>query len=254
MPVFPMINQYDFNVNKIIILLKKPNPNWRMTNINNTDYYVLRFSTSDEAVFKINGKLNNIKMGDLLFFPKNAEQTGYSKYDNPWTFFSVAFDVDFHNKQSEKAFNEIPRLMHCKDIHNFPVLFSELNKTWLGKEVGYLIKCKSILMEILYLTIRKVHLSSHINPQILNIINLIQTNYSVSYSINELAKIAGFSSSYFRVLFKKTTGVTAIQYQNHIKINKAKELLLSGNYNVSEVAEKVGFSNIYYFSELFKNI
>ena len=87
-----------------------------------------------------------------------------------------------------------------------------------------------------------------------DIINMMQNNYSKSYSIEDLASLSDLSQSYFRKLFKQIAGLTPLQYQNQLKINKAKDLLLSGEYNVSETAVNVGFDNIYYFSRMFKSI
>ncbi|MFW5789511.1 MAG: helix-turn-helix domain-containing protein, partial [Spirochaetota bacterium] len=59
---------------------------------------------------------------------------------------------------------------------------------------------------------------------------------------------------YFRRLFKQVTGYTPVNYINRVKIDKAKDLLLSGECNVSEAAEAVGIDNVFYFSRLFKRI
>jgi len=83
---------------------------------------------------------------------------------------------------------------------------------------------------------------------------MIQENYQKNFSIEELTQYSGLSPSYFRRLFKKATGLTPLQYQNYIKINKAKDLLLSGECNVSEAAFSVGFDNVHYFSRIFKKI
>ena len=80
------------------------------------------------------------------------------------------------------------------------------------------------------------------------------TDIRNTFSATELAKRSGFSPSYFRALFKEANGLSPLQYQNQIKINRAKELLLSGEYNVTETAESLGFNNIYYFSRLFKKL
>ena len=42
------------------------------------------------------------------------------------------------------------------------------------------------------------------------------------------------------------------QYISLIRMEKAKDLLSSGSCTVGEVAEMVGYSNIYYFSSAFK--
>jgi len=55
-------------------------------------------------------------------------------------------------------------------------------------------------------------------------------------------------------LYKKRTGITLKTYINEYRIEKAKELLRTGDKTISEVAESVDFDNFSYFSALFKKI
>ena len=59
-----------------------------------------------------------------------------------------------------------------------------------------------------------------------------------------------------RTVFSKKvrglTGHTPNEYFRIIRLKKAAELLLEGNYNVSEVSYKVGISDPLYFSRCFK--
>jgi AraC-like DNA-binding protein len=48
------------------------------------------------------------------------------------------------------------------------------------------------------------------------------------------------------------TGI--IQYFRWMKIERAKELIREENYNFSEIAERLGFSSVHYFSHVFKKI
>lgn len=52
--------------------------------------------------------------------------------------------------------------------------------------------------------------------------------------------------------FKKESGENFIDYLTGLRISKAKELLLKGDYKVGEVCRQVGFSSIKYFTKLFK--
>ena len=84
--------------------------------------------------------------------------------------------------------------------------------------------------------------------------NLIAENHARTFSAEILAETVGLSCSHFRALFKKKTGESVIQFQNRLKIAKACDLLKSGSCNVTEAAYATGFSDVYYFSRLFKKI
>jgi len=46
--------------------------------------------------------------------------------------------------------------------------------------------------------------------------------------------------------------MTPIKYITMLRMEKAKELLITGHYKVSEIAGMCGFENVYYFSNVFK--
>ena len=53
---------------------------------------------------------------------------------------------------------------------------------------------------------------------------------------------------------QQLTGLTTVQFQNKLKIDKAKDLIISRSCNITEAAEAVGFSDVYYFSRMFRKI
>jgi two-component system response regulator YesN len=64
----------------------------------------------------------------------------------------------------------------------------------------------------------------------------------------------GMSENYFSHLFKKETGIGFIDYVNHIRMEKAAELLENSDLKVADVAERIGINNPNYFSVLFKKL
>ncbi len=80
----------------------------------------------------------------------------------------------------------------------------------------------------------------------------IEKNKGVQIKLEELAKNAGFSYTYFSYLFKKETGKTLTEYIQMVRIETAKKLLVEKERNVSEVAELVGYSDIKFFTKQFK--
>ncbi len=46
--------------------------------------------------------------------------------------------------------------------------------------------------------------------------------------------------------------MSPVKYITQLRVEKAKELLITNRYKVSEIAEMCGFENVYYFSNVFK--
>lgn len=80
-----------------------------------------------------------------------------------------------------------------------------------------------------------------------------QVHY-LSESVDQMAKASGYSKHHFIRLFKQTTGMTPWRYVLHLKIDKAKDFLLSSQHSIKEVATLVGIHNPLYFSRLFRKL
>jgi AraC-like DNA-binding protein len=82
----------------------------------------------------------------------------------------------------------------------------------------------------------------------------IENHYMDKINVNDLAKLCALSPTAFRMKFHEKTGMSPIEYKNMLIMKKAAELLSTGLYHVSEVAAKVGISDICYFNRSFKKI
>lgn len=60
------------------------------------------------------------------------------------------------------------------------------------------------------------------------------------------------SASYFRALFKKEIGATFVNYLTELRMEKAKDLILTSGKKNYEIAEETGYADPHYFSYCFK--
>ena len=73
-------------------------------------------------------------------------------------------------------------------------------------------------------------------------------------SIAQIAEKCGVSECYFRRLFQEYSGESPMNFRQHHRMKRAKQLLLSDEYStVGQVAQELNFSDIYHFSKMFKN-
>lgn len=82
----------------------------------------------------------------------------------------------------------------------------------------------------------------------------IDENLGGRLQLGEVAEAFGLSPAYLSVLFKKNTESGFSEYVNTKKIDRAKQMLLSGDMKIYEVADALGFESAYYFSKVFKKI
>ncbi|MEO9967307.1 MAG: response regulator [Reichenbachiella sp.] len=68
-----------------------------------------------------------------------------------------------------------------------------------------------------------------------------------------LAGELAISERQMRRKLKRITGMSPVQYMNEIKLNNARQMMISGKYNtVAEISYEVGFDTPKYFSALFR--
>ena len=77
---------------------------------------------------------------------------------------------------------------------------------------------------------------------------------SSELSVSQVAYALGLSEGHLSHCFKKETGYTVMGWLTRYRMKKAVELLLDHRNKVYEVAEKVGYKDIAYFSNTFKKI
>ncbi|MFC5404615.1 helix-turn-helix domain-containing protein [Cohnella soli] len=73
-----------------------------------------------------------------------------------------------------------------------------------------------------------------------------------SLSITRIAELSKISTTHLGRMFKKLTSKSIIDYINEIRIEKAKQLLISSHSSVNDISEQTGFTNSSYFYTVFK--
>ncbi len=88
-----------------------------------------------------------------------------------------------------------------------------------------------------------------------NILQYVNSNFlSYDMSLNKITEEFDVSIYTLSKLFKEYTGLGFKEYLIEIRMEKAKELLATGQLTVGEIAQMVGYSNTSHFIKTFKNV
>lgn len=245
----------DFRVERIKHAVERvTEPPWRMQGRTDPETHYLSYCVEGAAAYTIENRPYRVSVGDLVFLPSGTYREGACDPARPWRFYSVGFTLAFRKAEEAEAFRGLPRVLSAPSL--LP-LFQELLCVWQGRCTGYLLGTRGLTEQVLYEVIRLATASEH-NPLhyacVERVAKRMQADCTQAYDIDALAREAGFSTPYFRALFKRITGQSVLQYLNHVRVSQAKDLLRSGAANVTEAAYLTGFRDIYYFSRLFKRV
>ncbi len=207
------------------------------------------FETRDEAL--------QVTSGTLLIIRKNQWHRYRPDSETGWTELYIGFDGSIadhfllENKVLDGlSFLQIGKKEYLIDIYYriFNIVteekpgFQEISSGLILNLLGYLVayyKQKDFSHKPLENSIQNLRFD--IRTNILHMPDLC------SYALN-----ANVSVDYFRNMFKKYTGVSPYHYHLYIKLLQAKELLVTTNKSVKEVAYQLDFNSIHYFSRCFK--
>ena len=83
-------------------------------------------------------------------------------------------------------------------------------------------------------------------------IRFMQQNLTRSLTLDNIAQSVHLSATFFCRKFKQDTGYSPIDYFNHLRIQRACQLLHFSTLRINEVASQLGIDDPFYFSRLFK--
>lgn len=228
-----------------------------------------------EGEFVVSGKSHRVRAGSFIIINSNQIHSAISYVGRPLKYQSLKFMYDFFdNSNNDIVYNEYIRplkegLSYLPNIiiTSFPIhanmidLFNELDEVISTRNPEYEIEIKIILYKIILLfyhnkfVYRKLNITPKKNESIKLVkdtISYIHQRYFEDFKLDLLATTFNTSKPHLCRTFKRMTNQTITQYQNNHRIKKACELLVDSDDKIVKIAFDIGYSNISYFHERFK--
>ena len=180
--------------------------------------------------------------GDVFLFPKGMVHDEWGHEDEPLESYFIAFKWDgypkglpLHVLDSE---NRVRMLTKC--------LFTEYHiASPLARQVTH-----SLLQSIVALYVRSTTYRE--DPLVTTTRQFIRNNYEQSLTLDILARQAGLSKYHFLRKYRRLTERTPMADVRSVRLDFAQSLLLSTRLPLKVIAPKVGLSDEYHLSRLFR--
>ena len=129
-----------------------------------------------------------------------------------------------------------------------------------ARRLGYRLRISALCMEICVLLARARSGEHESEPTpaearrfvIERVKSFIITNAGRPLTLDEIAWQAGWSGAHLARVFRQSTGESVFGYLNRVRVNQAKNLLVSTALPVGEVARSAGFSSPAVFARSFQ--
>ncbi|MDG5789546.1 AraC family transcriptional regulator [Evansella sp. AB-P1] len=213
----------------------------------------------------IDGTNYPVEPGKLFFLKPNMECERYSDSKEPLEYFFVRFTyaiahVERENWKLEKGENVEFPLSGMYKLQNPPQVINLFEQIYyLRKRRGAIVAMKrKLLFNELLLTIIQDFRSQKVTGNTTNAIDTtieyLISHYNEKITVHSLAQQAGMSVSHYSRLFKKFIGYSPMDYLRHVRMDRAKELIVLSEYKLKAIAQSVGYHDEFYFSRTFKKV
>ena len=189
--------------------------------------------------------------GDIFFLPKGSTYKVVPLHNmtEDAGCYAINFDADI---------SSLPFAVKTKNTEYFYNLFDKAARLWqsMDKTANNYVR-RAIYDVILSLEKeqRKAYMPTERERIIQPGVEKMMTSYTEQgITVGSLAALCGVSEVYFRRLFLAKYGVSPKEYLINLRINYAKQLLSSGEFSVSRVAELCGYPEPCHFSREFSRI
>lgn len=134
-------------------------------------------------------------------------------------------------------------------------LLEPMYQKWLNEETLDRLQATGLFYQFVYEQFRQLQMAeaaASVPDLGAQVAQYIQEHYHETISMETMANWFHYSTHYLSRVFKRKYGCSPIEYLIQTRMNRAKYLLSETDVTIREVADSVGFTDMYYFSRLFK--
>lgn len=235
-----------------------------------SDFTELTYILSGKGRYLVEGKIYDVEAGDMIICNAGVHHQNLvlDSQEPTVEFFTGFTDVHFKNMAPNSI--NLPNGEYVIRLNTEAK--QEVNKKCYemlaeneAGQIGKYFMLKAHLMQILLIIMREIVEAPKIKQSGCNfetynksyavkrIINYLSENYEQKISLDQIAHNMYLSPVYISKIFKEETGESPINYLIKIRLEKAKEILKNDkNGDIKNIANEVGYEDVYHFSKLFK--
>ncbi len=219
---------------------------------------VIHYVTKGYGTFKFNGKVYNLKKGDIFILLKGMQVEYVASIDDPWEYYWIGFSGSNANEYLNRISITNSCVANCEENSKIPQVIlnmCEISKTYNPSKSDDILLLKE-LYSLLYALIEEFpkpfeYKDKELHTYIQDALNFINSNYMHSITVQEIADYVNLSRSYLYKMFIKNLGISPQRYLINLRMYKATLLLKSTKLPIGEVASSVGYSDSLLFSKTF---
>lgn len=235
------------------------------------DYYEIYYLISGKRRYFINHTLYDIDCGDVILIDKgDIHRTQAIDIGEKYERYLIHFSPEliekinplFPAEELLKCFEAKKLHIAAPNMHNFNSLLRKLENECRYEDEFNQQLCIVHFVELLInlnknssqKNLRLTDDLTEYEDRIQSVCRYICNYYNRPINLEEIAKIAYMSPTYFSKKFKKVTGFGFNEYLNSVRVKMAINMLLETRYSITEIAMYCGYQDSNYFGDVFRKM
>lgn len=229
-------------------------------------FWAMIYTTKGSLTFRIGEELYRIGAGELIFYPPNMPHSIVEFGEKSWEVSFLTFKCDspalwtLSGRVIVPDAGTIDRIRSLfrfggKYFYNLPPKGDNTIGMYCRADELELMRVKSEIESILSrlcLSLSRKK-SERRSAVFIAASEYLKEHIGEQISLTELAGIVGVSVSTLKKAFQKESGGGVNSYYIDLKLASGAKMLCESDLSVGEIADKLGFSSQFYFSEQFKS-
>lgn len=219
--------------------------------------YLLAYITKGKGRFIYRGNVEEVQEGNIIIYkPFEGQKFSYSYEDNTEVYW-VHFTGFGSRVLLEKSGLSSGGIFYLGLDNQYIELYKKMIHELQIRKPHFDQIVNAAFIELIALIARAGSTSDIIrkkkgNANLDGVLELMHNSYNLNWSMSDFARECNISPYRFIHKFKEHMGMSPLEYLTRIRVEKAKELLVSTTLNISEISEVIGYENPLYFSRVFK--
>ncbi|MCV9387339.1 AraC family transcriptional regulator [Reichenbachiella ulvae] len=221
--------------------------------------HILIYCKEGQGIIEIHNTQVELKANSFYIIPPETRHAYYAVQKDPWSIYWMHFtgpqaysffdklDKDSHDKPRYISFEQ-------RRISIFENLMNVIEDGYSSGNLEFVnITLWQLIGSFVYDSyFSEIGIETAEEDVVARSIKYMKERLNQALKVDEIASYFNYSNSHFFSLFKKKTGYSPIHYFNHLKIQKACQILSFTDLSVKEISFQLGYEDPLYFSRLFK--
>ena len=254
------VGDYDFCIDRVLVAHKN---RWLRRF---SDYrcgrrvYGFVYCLENSALYDFGKEKIRVSAGDLIFLSAQSSYSIYTEGDAPCSHITANFSLSYMECAEKGIADEVLsgeriHVFRRADSYGVRERMERLANVWRSKQCGYRLLARALLYELLCAYLNDACSECGEGEDYRRILpakQYIEAHYKEEIAVSDLAAICDLSETHLRRLFLRVLSCSPTEYRLNLRMQEAKDLLMSGSCGIAETAEAVGFEDANYFSRVFK--